>query len=120
MNNIPVPEEVTVSPFISDATAPEAWQFLYLLIIGLSTLLLFMPIAKDLRSGPNWVTMLAGLAVLVWCTPYGLTGVFMLHATLLGSQAPLGASVIASAFSIGAVWLTIRAMFPWIRNVRPH
>ena len=110
-----------MSPFISEyATAPEAWQFLYLAVIGLSGLLLCVPIAKMSWPRPSWITALAGLAILVWCTPYGLIGVFALHAALLASQAPISASLLAVSFSIGAIWLTTMAMFPWIRNVRPH
>jgi|SRR3989344_1132118 len=109
-----------MTPLIDSHTlVPEPWQWLYFGIISLVMLLLCVPIVKwSFPQTPRWLLVPAGLGLLVWLTPYGLSGVLLLHVMLFLSSAPISASVIAAIFCLGAIWLVMMDMFPWVGKQR--
>lgn len=101
--------------FVSNAAPVEVWQWLYVGIISLTIPLFCVPIA--MWSSPrntntfHWLVIPAYFGMMVWFTPHGLLGVYLLWCTLGILQAPIGASIIVAGYCIGALGLTTAAFF---------
>ncbi len=106
-------------PYVN-VPAIEVWQWLYLVVIGLSAMSLFVPIAVAERESdiPTWIIVPGILGILIGMTHWGLIFLFYLHLRLLASPAPIGASIVAFIFSVGCFHFWMKALFPRMPYLR--
>lgn len=101
--------------FSSQAVSWEPWQVLYCMLIGLSGMLLALPMAKDFNFRSRWLIIPGGISVLVWLTPTGLIIVANLYYVLF-FFAPIGASIIAASHAVWCFGITMYALFSGYRT----
>jgi hypothetical protein len=86
----------------------EPWQWLYLFVIGYTTLPLMTAIVSGLSPRvssfeiPLWLTLPAALGALILFTPYGWLMAWFLIVLLLGN-APLAPALFGSVFLVTAL-----------------